>query len=221
MIKNLIFLGAPGSGKGSTAAKLSSLYNIEHISTGEIFRQEIENQTELGKKFSKIVDNGDYVPDELTNEIVLKKLKNLKLLNKKFILDGYPRTINQAKFLKEVFEEDIYAVFLDLPTNLIIERLVFRRICPTCKEIYNLKNKPSNNGEFCQNHLENPTKLISRKDDSEEAIKKRLKIYNELTKPIIDFYKNENLLFEIKSLGSIAEVANLVKEKVFDGNDKK
>lgn len=221
MIKNLIFLGAPGSGKGSTAAKLSSLYNIEHISTGEIFRQEIENQTELGKKFSKIVDNGDYVPDELTNEIVLKKLKNLKLLNKKFILDGYPRTINQAKFLKEVFEEDIYVVFLDLPTNLIIERLVFRRICPTCKEIYNLKNKPSNNGEFCQNHLENPTKLISRKDDSEEAIKKRLKIYNELTKPIIDFYKNENLLFEIKSLGSIAEVANLVKEKVFDGNDKK
>lgn len=221
MIKNLIFLGAPGSGKGSTAAKLSSLYNIEHISTGEIFRQEIENQTELGKKFSKIVDNGDYVPDELTNEIVLKKLKNLKLLNKKFILDGYPRTINQAKFLKEVFEEEIYAVFLDLPTNLIIERLVFRRICPTCKEIYNLKNKPSNNGEFCQNHLENPTKLISRKDDSEEAIKKRLKIYNELTKPIIDFYKNENLLFEIKSLGSIAEVANLVKEKVFDGNDKK
>ncbi|AAT27741.1 adenylate kinase family protein [[Mycoplasma] mobile] len=216
MIRNLIFLGAPGSGKGSTALEISTKYDIEHISTGEIFRNEIKNKTPLGLKVAEIVNDGKYVPDELTNQIVLKKLKELKQENKKFILDGYPRTLNQAMFLSSVLDEKILAVLLEVPTNLIIERLSFRRICPICKSIYHLKYNPSKKGEFCENHLENLTKIEARQDDSEESIKKRLKIYNEETKPMIDYYKKNQSLVVINSEESVKKVASLVIKKVFN-----
>ena len=180
MIKNYIFLGAPGVGKGTMAARLQEEKGIKHISTGDIFRQNIKNETPLGLKVKDILAAGEYVPDALTNEIVFDALSTDEIKEHGFLLDGYPRTANQAQFLKDNNFEITAVVLLDAAEETIINRLVSR---------------------------------ARGKDDTPEVIKHRLEVYNEQTKPLIDFYEKENLLVRVNAEGSIDEnFQNLLEE---------
>lgn len=180
MIKNYIFLGAPGVGKGTMAAKLQEVKGIKHISTGDIFRQNIKDETPLGLKVKDILASGEYVPDEITNEIVKNALSTDEVKERGFLLDGYPRTANQAQFLKDNGFEITAAVLLDASEETIMNRLLSR---------------------------------ARGKDDTPEIIKHRLKVYNDQTKPLIDFYKGEGLLVKVSAESDIDNnFETLVKE---------
>ncbi|WP_246004292.1 adenylate kinase family protein [Mycoplasma todarodis] len=139
MINKFIFLGPPGVGKGTLASKLSETKGIKHISTGDIFRAEIKNKTDLGLKVIDITSRGEYVPDEITNEIVKNVLESKEIQESGFLLDGYPRTINQAEFLIKEDLQPQKAILLEAPTEVIVERLSGRRACQKCKQNYHIK----------------------------------------------------------------------------------
>ncbi|UWD34309.1 adenylate kinase family protein [Mesomycoplasma molare] len=212
MIKNIIFLGAPGVGKGTIASLLSQKTDLIHLSTGEIFRAAIRNKTKLGLELKNIVESGNYVPDEITNAIVEEKIKELNSKNINFILDGYPRTINQANFLDNLESANISKVILlTAPNEIIIQRLSKRRYCPTCSATYHLDFKPSKKINLCEN---DDTLLLQRKDDEEESIVRRLEVYNSETKVLVDFYKEKKILIEIEATQSPEEIVNyLLKQK--------
>ncbi len=191
---NIIMMGAQGTGKGTVAGILKEELNLPHISTGEIFRKNIKEQTELGKIATKYADEGKLVPDEVTNNMVRNRLNEEDCKNG-FILDGYPRNIAQAeeldKILNEKNEKVDLVVNLSTPTEEIIERVMARRECPKCKRVYNLiLNKPKN-GEICDYC---GVELTKRKDDTEEKLQLRLDTFFKETKPVIDFYTNRGLV---------------------------
>lgn len=204
---NIIMMGAQGTGKGTVAGILKESLNIPHISTGEIFRKNIKEGTELGKIATKYADEGKLVPDEVTNNMVKNRLNEEDCKNG-FILDGYPRNIAQAeeldKILNEKNEKVDLVVNLSTPTEEIIERVMARRECPNCKRVYNMiLNKPKN-GEICDYC---GVELTKRKDDTEEKLQIRLDTFFKETKPVIDFYtnrgivKNEEVSVSINRLG--------------------
>ncbi len=214
---NIIMMGAQGTGKGTVAGLLKESLNIPHISTGEIFRKNIKEGTELGKIATQYADEGKLVPDEVTNNMVRNRLNEEDCKNG-FILDGYPRNIAQAQELDKILGDmstkvDV-VVNLNTPTDEIIERVMARRECPNCKRVYNMiLNKPKV-GEICDNC---GTDLIMRKDDTREKLQIRLDTFFKETKPVIDFYeqkglvKNEEISISINRFGK--EVAeDLVKE---------
>ncbi len=205
--KNIIFLGMPGSGKGTISSILEKKANITQVSTGDIFREEIKNKTKLGLEVQKIVESGAYVPDDITNEIVKNKINSLNESNKKFILDGFPRTVMQAEFLDSLNFENYVVIYLDVDVEIVINRLSQRYFCSKCKKSYNLTNFKSSKHPYCEN---DDNELIQRADDQPEAVKKRLDVYNQQTKPLIDFYKNKNKLFTIYSDGNIDEISNKI-----------
>ncbi len=195
---NILLLGKPGAGKGSVAKEFKEKMNIVHLSTGDIFRNEIREKTELGLLADSYISKGLLVPDEVTNEIIRSVLK--KDPTKNYLFDGYPRTVNQAKFLKSAMAElgmKLDGVFdLETSDELVIVRLSSRRVCKTCGMIYNTRNhNPKVEGvcDVCGG------KIIQRADDKEEAIKERLKVYNAQTKPLIEYYRNEGLLHSVDS----------------------
>jgi len=191
---NLIFLGPPGAGKGTMASRLAQDEGIPHISTGDIFRANIKNQTELGKKVKAILDKGDLVPDELTIELVKDRLAQGDT-KKGFILDGFPRTIPQAEALTGFSKIDRVMNFV-LSDEEVVKRLSGRRVAPTSGRTYHvLFNPPRKEG------IDDETgeKLIIRPDDEVEAVKNRLDVYNRQTAPLIDYYKKKNLLTDLDS----------------------
>ncbi|MGL4183953.1 MAG: adenylate kinase family protein [Metamycoplasmataceae bacterium] len=181
--KNIIFLGAPGSGKGTVSEILIAKTNLSHISTGNIFREEIAKKSPLGLEVKQIVDSGGYVPDDITNKIVENKLNELTSQKKNFILDGYPRTLDQAIFLSKLKVDEFLIIVLEISKEQIVKRLSSRLFCPQCKGTFNSQSYKS---DKCPNDQET---LIRRKDDEPEAISKRFDIYEEQTFPLIDFYK--------------------------------
>ncbi len=194
----VVLLGPPGAGKGTFAKYFSKKYCIPHISTGDIFRAEIEKGTELGKKAKEYVEKGLLVPDEIVIEIVKKRLQEPDT-KKGFILDGFPRTINQAKALDEFASIDA-AIYIYVPMEVAIERLSARYVCPKCGRVYNLKFNPPKNDLKCD---DDGTPLIRRKDDEPEVIKKRYEVYYQTFNPIIEYYRKKNLLIEIdNTIGS-------------------
>ena len=193
--KNIIFLGMPGSGKGTISSFLQEQEDIIQVSTGDIFREEIKNKTQLGLEVEKIVASGAYVPDNITNEIVKNKIIKLEKENKKFILDGFPRTIEQAKFLDELNFDNYVVIYLDITKEEVIKRLSQRFFCSKCKRSYNLSNFKSKTHPNCEI---DGNLLIQRADDQPSAIEKRLEIYQQQTEPLIEFYKNKNKLFVIE-----------------------
>ncbi len=200
---NIIFLGAPGSGKGTIAGMLSSVKHIPHISTGDIFREEIKAQTPLGKKVEKLVAKGAFVSDEDTISIIKRRLSQQDCENG-FILDGFPRTIAQANSLDAIRKIDAVINFA-ISENALIVRLSNRRICPKCKRVYNLatSQRPKNNDgqcDFCG------LKLVKRPDDEEAAIKARFEMYEEKTKPLIDYYERKKLLKTVSAEGEAKEI---------------
>ena len=191
---NIIMMGAQGTGKGTVAGLLKDSLNLPHISTGDIFRKNIKEGTELGKIATQYADEGKLVPDEVTNSMVKNRLNEEDCKNG-FILDGYPRNIAQAeeldKILNEKNEKVDLVVNLSTPTEEIIERVMARRECPNCKRVYNMiLNKPKN-GEICDYC---GVELTKRKDDTEEKLQLRLDTFFKETKPVIDFYTNRGLV---------------------------
>ncbi|ONN27252.1 adenylate kinase [Thermosipho affectus] len=206
---NIVFLGPPGAGKGTYAKKLANILNIPHISTGDIFREEIASKSDLGKKVEEILKRGELVPDDLTNTIVKERLSKYDC-KKGFILDGFPRTVAQAKALDEILKklgrELGYAIYFEASEEVVVERISNRRICKNCGKIYNLITLPPKvNGkcDVCGGEL------YQREDDREEVVRKRYKVYMENTFPVIEYYRKDNKLFTVD--GSM-DVDSVIKE---------
>lgn len=209
---HLILMGAPGSGKGSYAAVLKNHYRVPHISTGEIFREAIAKQTPMGLIAKTYIDKGNLVPDEITNEIVKERIQREDCHNG-FLLDGYPRTINQAEnFTKTLQELNIKldaAVNLDVDYKLVVRRIVNRRMCSKCGKGYNLITCPPRNDGYCD---ECGSPLYTREDDNELTIKSRLDVYDKQTRPLVAYYEKLGKLVSIDSNGSIEDVVeNIIK----------
>lgn len=202
----IIMLGAPGAGKGTQAIKIAEKYGLPHISTGDIFRYNIKNNTELGKKAKEYMDKGQLVPDDLTVSILLDRVAK-EDCNKGYILDGYPRTIKQAEVLEEALEklkERIdYALNVVVPDENIIERMSGRRTCPNCGETYHIVYNNTKVDGVCDKCTE---KLIQRPDDMPETVKKRLEVYHSQTKPLEDFYKKRNVYKEVDGTKTMEDV---------------
>lgn len=190
----IIMLGAPGAGKGTQAKKIAEKYQIPHISTGDIFRANIKNGTELGKKAKSYMDQGLLVPDELTVDLVIDRLANDDCKNG-YILDGFPRTIPQAEALDAALaklgEKMDYAIDVDVPDENIVSRMSGRRACTGCGATYHIVYNPSKKGDCCEVCGE---KLILRDDDKPETVQKRLNVYHEQTQPLIDYYTKQGIL---------------------------
>jgi adenylate kinase len=191
---NLIFLGPPGAGKGTLAGLVSKEYAIPQISTGDIFRDAIKRETELGKKVKEILGRGDLVPDDLTVSIVRERLTQADA-QKGYILDGFPRTIPQAEALEKI-QKLSGVVNFEISDAQVVERLSGREICKNCGAIYHVKNMPSKVKGVCDK-CGGP--LYTRPDDSLESIKNRLEVYRRQTEPLIAFYEKKSLLKNIDS----------------------
>ena len=190
----IVMLGAPGAGKGTQAKMIASKYQIPHISTGDIFRANIKNGTELGKKAKSYMDQGLLVPDELTVDLVIDRLANDDCKNG-YILDGFPRTIPQAEALDAALaklgEKMDYAIDVDVPDENIVSRMSGRRACTGCGATYHIVYNPSKKGDCCEVCGE---KLILRDDDKPETVQKRLNVYHEQTQPLIEYYTKQGIL---------------------------
>jgi adenylate kinase len=208
----LIFIGPPGIGKGTYAKMISQKYGIPHISTGDIFREEIAKGSELGLKVKQYVEKGLLVPDEIVIEVVRKVLERPEC-RKGFILDGFPRTIEQAKALDDMTKIDVVFLF-EAPVEVIIERVSGRLICPKCGAIYNISWKPPKTPGICDVC---GTPLIRRKDDEPEVVRTRYQVYKQTFAPVIDYYRRKGILVEIDASRDarevVADVEKILREK--------
>ena len=190
-------LGAPGAGKGTQAKKIAEKYSIPHISTGDIFRANIKNGTELGKKAKEYMDQGLLVPDELVVDLVVDRVGQPDADNG-YVLDGFPRTIPQAealdKALEALGEKVDYAINVEVPDENIINRMSGRRACVACGATYHLVHIPPKTEGICDKCGK---ELILRDDDKPETVKKRLDVYHDQTQPLIDYYTNKGILKEV------------------------
>ena len=202
----IFMLGAPGAGKGTQAKKIAEKYSIPHISTGDIFRANIKNGTELGKKAKTYMDQGLLVPDELVVDLVVDRVKQDDCSNG-YVLDGFPRTIPQAEALDKALaamgEAMDYAINVEVPDENIVRRMSGRRACVDCGATYHIVYAPTKEENICDNcHGE----LILREDDKPETVQKRLNVYHEQTQPLIDYYTEKNILVEVDGTVDIDEV---------------
>lgn len=202
----IVLLGPPGAGKGTQAKSISNRYSIPHISTGDIFRKNISENTPLGVEAKKYIDNGQLVPDEVTINMVKDRLTHDDC-REGYLLDGFPRTVQQAEALEEFLlnrsEKIDTALLIDVPMSFILERMTGRRVCPSCGASYHVKfNPPSTEGkcDVCGSDV------IQRKDDTEETVSERLDVYQKQTQPLIDFYKNKEQLSVVDGTKAINEV---------------
>ena len=193
----IIMLGAPGAGKGTQAKKIAEKYQIPHISTGDIFRANIKGGTELGMKAKTFMDHGMLVPDEITIGMLMDRIGQEDCING-YVLDGFPRTIPQAesltKALAERGEKVDYAINVDVPDENIINRMSGRRACLGCGATYHITFNPPVKEGICDTCGQ---ELVLRDDDKPETVKKRLDVYHQQTQPLIDYYKNAEILAEV------------------------
>lgn len=199
----LILLGPPGAGKGTVAVKLAQDFNLQHISTGEIFRAEMKAGTDLGEKIRETMDAGILVSDDLTIQVVKPYLDG------DIILDGYPRTIPQAEDLEKISINGV--VYLAVPDENLVGRLSNRQFCGDCGRLYNLISTPPQRPGVCDN---DGSSLLQREDDKPEAVERRLKIYHRQTEPLLEFYELRNLLKRVDGSLKPNEVYTAVKDLV-------
>ncbi|OOM81733.1 adenylate kinase [Clostridium puniceum] len=214
----IVLLGPPGAGKGTQAKSISNKYSIPHISTGDIFRKNISENTPLGIEAKSYMDNGQLVPDEVTINMVKDRLKQDDC-SAGYLLDGFPRTVVQAdalnSFLIERGEQLDTALLIKVPNEFILERMTGRRVCPSCGASYHVKfNPPTNEGkcDLCG------SEVIQRKDDTVETVKERLDVYQKETQPLIEFYGEKQLLSAVDGTKAINEVFRGICEIL--GNNK-
>ncbi len=212
--KQIIMFGAPGAGKGTQAKILAGKLNVPHISTGDILRNAVAQKTELGLKAKEIMEKGELVPDEIMVGIV-KNVLFSDSCKEGYILDGFPRTLNQAKLLDEIIEQlnNGYPVIIKLLVDdeVIIQRLSMRRVCKVCGTIVNL------------NQIENPNKcpncgaensFVKRDDDKEEVIRRRLRVYHETTQPVLEYYKNKTEIIVVDGAQPVDNVTENILKKL-------
>lgn len=202
----IIMLGAPGAGKGTQAKQIAAKYSIPHISTGDIFRANIKNQTELGRKAKEYMDQGMLVPDELTLELIMDRFKNDDCKNG-YVLDGFPRTIPQAEALTKALadQQDAidYAINVDVPDEAIVSRMSGRRACINCGGTYHIKFNPTKKDGICDAC---GGELVLRDDDKPETVQKRLSVYHAQTQPLIDYYEKQGKLKEVDGTRDMNDV---------------
>lgn len=209
MKREFIFLGPPACGKGTQTETLAKYLGFPHIDTGSLLRAEIAKGTEDGKIAKSQIDKGQLVPLELVGRIIGKKLASEEC-NNGYVLDGYPRSLEQAQVLDEINSEidknneaSFKAIYFDIDTQILVERIINRQSCPNCGEIYNKKFKPSKVENVCDKCN---SQLKTRDDDTEEIAKKRFETYFEQTAPLIKFYEDKGVLYKLDANGSIDEV---------------
>lgn len=202
----IIMLGAPGAGKGTQAKRIAEKYGIPHISTGDIFRANIKEGTELGMKAKEFIDQGLLVPDEVTIGMLLDRIKKEDCVNG-YVLDGFPRTIPQAesltKALEEMGQKIDYAVDVDVPDENIVSRMSGRRACITCGATYHVQFAPPKAEGICDKC---GAELVLRDDDKPETVQKRLAVYHEQTQPLIDYYRRAGVLVSVDGTQSMDQV---------------
>jgi len=199
----IIMLGAPGAGKGTRAAVAAAHYNMPHISTGDIFRANLKEGTELGLRAKEYMDAGELVPDELTVEILLSRVTQ-KDCEGGYILDGFPRTIRQAEVLeaelKKLDDKIDFAIDIDVPDDVIEVRMTGRRVCTKCGATYHIVHAPTAKDGICDAC---GGEVVQRKDDAPETVRQRLRVYHEQTQPLIAFYKERGILKWIDGCGPL------------------
>ena len=202
----IIMLGAPGAGKGTQAKMIAEKYGVPHISTGDIFRANIKNQTELGMEAKKYMDEGKLVPDELTVKILLDRVAKEDCANG-YVLDGFPRTIPQAEVLTDALEKlnDAvdYAIDVDVPDENIVKRMSGRRACVNCGATYHIVHIPPKTENICDKC---GSELILRDDDKPETVLNRLKVYHDQTQPLIDYYTKKGILRTVDGTKDMKDV---------------
>lgn len=202
----IIMLGAPGAGKGTQAKMIADKYSVPHISTGDIFRANIKNDTELGRKAKTYMDQGLLVPDELVVDLIMDRFKEADCANG-YVLDGFPRTIPQAEALdnalKAIGENVDYAIDVEVPDENIVTRMSGRRACVGCGATYHIVYNPTKAENVCDRCGK---ELILRDDDKPETVQKRLAVYHEQTQPLIDYYKNKGVLKEVDGTADMNDV---------------
>ncbi len=190
-MKNIIFIALPAAGKGTQSKMLVDKYDFIHISTGDLLRNAINANTELSLKIAETINKGNLVPDEIINNLLVNKLKEIK--NKRFILDGYPRNLSQAHYLEKILADNYWVINLKIDYQQAIDRIINRRICPKCNRVYNLsinalKPKKDNICDICQHEL------VARKDDNLEVVKKRIANTIENIQELLDYYQKNGKL---------------------------
>ena len=208
----IVLLGPPGAGKGTQAKSISNRYSIPHISTGDIFRKNISEETPLGIEAKQYIDNGQLVPDEVTINMVKDRLTWEDCKNG-YLLDGFPRTVAQAEALQEFLDsrnENLdTALCIEVPSSFILERMTGRRVCGSCGASYHVKFNPTKVEGICDVC---GSEVVQRKDDREDTVRERLDVYERQTQPLIDFYKEKNLLSTVDGTKAINEVFNDICE---------
>lgn len=208
----VIMLGAPGAGKGTQAKQIADKYSIPHISTGDIFRANIKNGTELGNKAKTYMDQGLLVPDELVVELVVDRIQQDDCKNG-FVLDGFPRTIPQAEALdaalEKINEKMDYAIDVDVPDENIVKRMSGRRACLNCGATYHIVSIPTKVEGICDRC---GNAVVLRDDDQPETVKKRLEVYHEQTQPLIDYYKKQDILRTVDGVQPMETVFGTIVE---------
>ena len=208
----IIMLGAPGAGKGTQAKKIAAKYGIPHISTGDIFRANIKNGTELGKKAKTYMDQGLLVPDELVVDLVVDRVNQDDCENG-YVLDGFPRTIPQAEALTEALEKMgqkvDFAIDVNVPDENIVKRMGGRRACVTCGATYHMLYAPTKKEGICDTC---GGELILRDDDKPETVQKRLNVYDDQTQPLIDYYTSQGILRTVDGTVDIDDVFRAITE---------
>jgi len=210
MRRILILLGPPGAGKGTVGSILSEEWKLPIISSGDILRENIKNRTDIGKKAKEYMEAGSLVPDEIVIEMISQELKK-PIYNDGFILDGFPRTTNQAMMLEKIIDgkADIKVIYLKADDDFLVKRLSLRRVCEKCGKIYHLVNIPPAKEGICDVCGGN---LIQRVDDKEEVVRNRLNVYRELTSPLIEYYRNKNILYEVNGEGHLEDTLSEIKK---------
>lgn len=218
MKKELIFLGPPACGKGTQTSKLAEHLNFPHVDTGSLLRAAVKNQTPEGVTAESYMSKGQLVPVEVVAAIIKRRLAEPDCANG-YVLDGFPRSVEQAGMLEEINKEvdkddaEFRAVYFDIDTELLIERIVNRKSCPKCGEIYNMKFKAPKDGVHCDKC---GAELTQRKDDTEEIARARFETYYKETAPLTEYYENKGVLRKIDANGSIEQVWERLLKAVND-----
>lgn len=208
----LLIMGRPGAGKGTQAVNIREYYNIPHISTGDIFRANLKEKTKLGLLAKEYMDKGQLVPDSLTNDLVKDRLSQADCKNG-FLLDGFPRNIAQAQALDEFLKENNEALDavldIDVKPEVLIDRIVGRRVCKNCGATYHIKNNPPKQDGICDKC---GGELMQRADDTYDTAYSRLKVYDEQTAPLLDYYRGQHLLKSVNGDQDFAKVFEDIKK---------
>jgi len=210
MKRILVLLGPPGAGKGTVGSSLSEEWGLPLISSGDILRENLKKETDIGKKAKKYVESGELVPDEIVMEMIEKELCK-SIYDNGFIMDGFPRTIKQAEMFDRLVDgdNDIKVIYLKADDDFLVKRLSLRRVCENCGKIYHLVNLPPAKEGVCDTC---GGKLIQRVDDREDVVRNRLEVYKKLTAPLIEYYKGKNILFMVNGEGKLENTLSEIKK---------